>query len=127
MTSRRLAAALDDLRRAEPEALLEDLGRVHRRAGVLRADVEPVRARGGEADELAVVEDRPEDRDVVQVGAGEVRVVHDPDVAGLPGLAAVHLLGHARADLEVAEEDRQPGRLAEHAVARRRAARPSSP
>ena len=35
---------------------------------------------------------------------------------GSPRLAAVHLLGQARADLEVAEEDRQARRLAEDAV-----------
>ena len=84
--------------------------------GSLRADVEPVGAARGEADELVAAEDRPEDRHVVEVGAGQVGVVHDPDVARTPRLAAVHLLRQARADLEVAEEDRQAGRLPEDAV-----------
>ena len=64
----RLAAVVDPRRRpAHP--LLVDLARVHRPAGVLAADVEPVRARRGEADEPVVPVDRAEDGRIVQVRA----------------------------------------------------------
>ena len=85
---------------------------------VLRADVEPVRARREKPTSSSVVEDRPEDRHVVEVRAGQVRVVHEPDVARLATRRGRTLLGELGADLEVAEEDRQAGRLAEDAVLR---------
>ena len=113
MSSRGLAAVVDP-RRPPAHALLVDLARVHRAARVLAADVEPVRARGREADELVVPVDRPEDGRIVQVRAGHVRVVHVEDVTGPKRLPAEHLRGELHADLEVAEEQRQPERLAEH-------------
>src|SRR5215213_1544673 len=111
-----LHPALDDLCGPEPDSLLEDFRRVHRAARVLGADVEPVRAAGGEPDQVAADEDRPERRHIVEVRAGHVRVVHDPDVVGLPAVASVLPLGQPGADLEVAQEDRQAGRLTEHPV-----------
>jgi hypothetical protein len=63
-------------------------------------------------DKRVVHEHRPEDRDVVEVGAAEVAVIEDPYVPGPPDLAAEALLGSERAGLQVAEENRQPRRLA---------------
>jgi hypothetical protein len=111
-----LHASGDQLLRSQAQALLEDRDRVHRPAGVLGADVDPVRPARGEADQGLVDEDRAEDGDVVEVRAAEVAVVEDPDVARLPHLAAEPLLGGERAGLQVAQEDRQARRLAEHLV-----------
>ena len=51
------------------------------------ADVEPVRHAAGEADQLALVEDRQRQGDVVEMAAGEIGVVGDVDVAGLDVVA----------------------------------------
>ena len=103
----------DDLGRSPADALLVDVGRVHRHAGVLAADVEPVRAGGGEADQLAVDEDRAEDRGVVEVRALQVGVVHVEDVARLVDVDAERLGGELDADLEVAHEQGHAGGLTE--------------
>ena len=76
----------------------------------------PVGPGGGEAGQVALVEDGGEDRDVMHVGAGEVGVVHDPDVALTPYRAPEHLLGGQGAGLQVAEEQRNPRRLAQDPV-----------
>ena len=52
--------------------------------GRQRAEVEVVRGRGREADELAVVEDGHDEADVGLVRGAVVGVVVDDDVAGLP-------------------------------------------
>ena len=108
-----LLAALDDPRRAEPQALLVDVGRPHGGTGIDGADVVPVCARGAEADQLALVEDRPDGGDVMQVGALHVAVVHDEDVA-FTDVVAVILLHIANAHVDRADEQRHAGRLAEH-------------
>ena len=103
----------DDLGRTPADAFLVDLGRVHGHAGILAADVEPVGARGGEADQLAVDEDRTEDRGVVEVGPLQVGVVHIEDVARFVDIDTKGLGGELDADFEVADEQRDAGRLAE--------------
>src|SRR5919109_1156584 len=103
--------------RPEPQALLVDLSRVHRHPRVLGPDVEPVGPRGGEGDPRPSVEDRREHGHVVEVGAGDVWVVQDPDVALAPDLGPEASLGGSGARLQVAEEERDPKRLAEDAVA----------
>ena len=75
-------AALDELDRRDDHALLEDLperadGR--RRAA---ADVDVVREVGDVAEQLAVVVDRRDQADVVEVDAARVGVVRDDHVAG---------------------------------------------
>ena len=47
------------------------------------ADVQPVRHAAGEADQLALVEDRHREGHVVEVAAGDVGVVGEQDVARL--------------------------------------------
>src|SRR5215217_6987771 len=103
-----------NLRRCPAEALLVDLGGVHRGAWILRPHVEPVRPGRRETDELIVVEDWGEDRRVVEVRPLHVGVVHVEDVAGLEDLASELLDGELHADLEVAEEDGEAGGLAEN-------------
>ncbi len=72
--------------------------------------------RGDEADQLAVVMDGPEHRDVVRVRTGHVRVVHRPDVTLMP-LRLEQLLGQTRGrPEEVAEEHRTAVGLAHDAV-----------
>ncbi len=74
-----------ELRRAEPQPLLEDLGRPRPDAGRHRAaHVGGVDEGVAPADDPALVEDRPENVDVGQVGAERARqvgVVADDDVA----------------------------------------------
>ena len=47
------------------------------------ADIEPMRHAAGERDQLALVEDRHREGEVVEMAAGGVGVVGDEDVAGL--------------------------------------------
>ena len=82
-----LAALVLDLDRVELQALGERVGRVDDSAAARcqRAEVEVVRSRGREADELAVVEHGHDEADVGLVRRAVVGVVVDDDVARLPG------------------------------------------
>ena len=74
--------ALDELHRRDADPLLVDLRRRARhRAGDRAAHVRPVLAHRREEHPDAIVEDRIDQRNVVQVGAAEVRIVGDHDVA----------------------------------------------
>ena len=73
----------------ELEALLVDLRRVRRDAARhLAADLDPVRDRHGERDELPAMEDRPDEAHVARVRPALVRVVGHVDVPGAHRLEA---------------------------------------
>ena len=96
----------------ELEALLVDLRRVRRDAARhLAADLDPVRDRHRERDELLAVEDRPDEAHVARVRAALVRVVGHVDVPGPHRLEAE--LADRRLDLrpERPREEGQPVRL----------------
>ncbi len=84
---------------------------VRRHLAERAADIQPVRHAAGEGDDLAVVEDRLSEGEVVEVAAGDVGVVGDEDVAGLHALEAkmgdlgLHCLGHAADEHGQAETD----------------------
>ena len=80
---------------------------VRAEALVHAADVDPVRAVGGEADELAVVEAGRIDHDVVEVLAADLALVHHHHVAGREAVEAVARDAVGDRDAEVGEEDRQ--------------------
>src|SRR5581483_8197053 len=109
-------ALLHDPRGAEPQPFLENRGGVRDGSGVLSSYVEPVRARGGKAGKFALIEDRGEDGLVWKMRAGEIGVVHDPDVTRLPYVAAEPFFGELGTDLEVSEEERNAEGLAEYGV-----------
>ena len=67
--------------RRQPQALAEDLGGGAVAAGGGAADVRPVGAHAGEAEERALVEGRRHHVHVGQVAAAEVGIVVDEDVA----------------------------------------------
>ena len=71
------------------------------------ADIDPMRAVGGEADQLAVMEARRIDHDVVEMLAADVALVHHHDVAGLEAVEAVARDAVFDRDAEIGEEDRQ--------------------
>ena len=81
---------------------------IRRHAAERAADIEPMRHATGKADQCALVEDRQRQGDVVEVAAGEIRIVGDVDIARPNILAAemldlgLHRLRHA------ADEHRQP-------------------
>ena len=82
-----LARAIDPQAR-EPQALVEDLGRLGReRAGNRAAEFGPVGHRDGKGGELALDEHRLDDPDVRKVGAAGEGIVRDVDVARLHGIA----------------------------------------
>ena len=76
------------------------------------ADVEPVRHAAGEAGELALVEDRQREGEMVEVAAGDVGIVGDVDVARIDVLDAemldlgLHGLRHAADEHRQADADR---------------------
>ena len=76
------------------------------------ADVEPVRHAAGEGHELALVEDRQRERDMVEMAAGEIGVVGDVDVGGADVGGAemrnlcLHRLRHAADEHRQADADR---------------------
>jgi hypothetical protein len=71
------------------------------------ADVDPVRAVGGEADQFVAVEARRIEHDVVEVLAAHLALIHDDDVARREALEAVAFNPVGDRDAEVGEEDRQ--------------------
>ena len=100
-------AAPVQLDRRQPQPLLLDLGRLRGEAARHHAaGIGPVAGVGEAGPEPALVEERPHHLDVHQVGAAEVGVVDQHDVAGLQVVAR---LDHGlRGRLHDAEEDRQP-------------------
>ncbi len=54
---------------------------VRTEANAHAANIDPVRAVGGKADQLALMEAGRVDHDVVQVLAADMAVVHDEDIA----------------------------------------------
>ena len=82
-------AALDDLQRRDPQALLEDLGGVAGEpARHLAADLRHVPDAGGEGDELVAGEHRLDDAVLREVAAAPERVVVEDHVAGVEVLLA---------------------------------------
>ena len=82
-----LHVAIDDPRGVEAhgrqaQALAVDLGRRAVAAGRAAADVRPVGAHAGPAEQPALEKGRRDDVDVGEMAAAEVRVVVDEDVAG---------------------------------------------
>ena len=98
--------ALEELHRGKAQSLLLHLGGVGGESpGHHAAGVRPVAGVGEPREQLAPVEERFDEPDVHQVGAAQVGVVDDEEVAGreVPG-ALDHRLG---AELHGADEDRQ--------------------
>ena len=90
-------AAFIKLDRRDADAFLKDRGGLARIAARRHAaDVRPVRAHGGEKDELAVMERRHQQAHVVEVRAAAVGVVHQDDVAGGEFVAEVLTWRRAR-------------------------------
>src|SRR5262245_17317088 len=86
-------AGVNKLDRTEPHTLLVHLCRVAVPAsGITTADIDPVSARDGEPQELAVNEDRPDYVYVVEVASRHVGIIGEVYVAGRkPILADVAL------------------------------------
>ena len=106
--------ARDDLHRRDDHALLEHLAERADRRGRAAADVDVVREVGDVAEQLAVVMDRRDQADVVQVDAAREGLVGDDHVAGLEVLGPVvedrarHLLHH-RAEVDGLREALRDG------------------
>ncbi len=101
-------AGLVDLQRAHLDAFGIDVARaVGAEALPHAADVDPVGAVGGEADQLAAVEARRIEHDVVEMLAADLALVHDDDVARREAVEAVALDAVGDRDAEIGEEDRQ--------------------
>ena len=133
---RRRAGVLQDVlkQRLLPDALVGQLDRavdvafrpvideVDGKAGEGAADVEQMRRGTGEADQLAVVEDGHDDRDVGRVGRTEVRIVVQDDVARVDVVAQQR--DHALDDLRHgAHEHRRGVRLGDVVALRVKQAR----
>ena len=71
------------------------------------ADVDPMRAVGGEADQLAAVEAGRIDHHVVEMLAADLALVHHDHVAGREAVEPVALDAVGDRDAEIGEEDRQ--------------------
>ena len=105
-------AALEQLHRRQPQALLLDLGGVGREAARHHAaDVGPVAGVLQPAEQLAVVVERQGEAHVHQVRAAEIGIVDDVDVAGLAAAATspspIRRISSARRILHGADEHRQ--------------------
>ena len=107
----------DDAGRPETQPFLIDIRGPHDRAGVDGADVVPVRARGTEANQLAVEKDRPDRRHVMQVRALHVTVVHDEDVA-LGDVVVVIVHHMVDIGIDRTDEERYAARLTQHIAVR---------
>ena len=82
-------AALDEAHAGDDEAFLVDLAGDADAAGRAAADIDVMRDVGHVAEQRAVVEDRRDERDVVEVHAALVGIVDEDAVAGLQALRAV--------------------------------------
>ena len=82
-------AALDEAHAGDDEAFLVDLARDADAAGRAAADIDVMGDVGHVAEQRALVEDRRDERDVVQVHAALVGIVDQDAVAGLQALGAV--------------------------------------
>ena len=101
-------ARLVDLQRAELNAFLIDLGGLDRtEADTRAADIDPVRAAGGERHDLAVVKARRVDHDIVEMLAADLAVIHDHDVARRETVKSVARDAVLHGDAEIGEKDRQ--------------------
>ena len=105
--------AADEPQRRHAQPLAEDLGDRTVAAGRGGADIRPVRAQAGVAEQPSFVERRPHHVHVRQVAAAEIRIVVDENVAlvhvgGERGDDGAHRIGHR------AEVDRQIGPLRHH-------------
>jgi hypothetical protein len=73
------------------------------------ADVHPMAGRRHQGEEFALHEVRRDELDVLQMASAQIRIVHDPNVAGLESALPVRGIDDAlHGELHVCKENRQP-------------------